>query len=404
MAEPGKVETSVETNQFAAISIGNDEANRLRLDIRPDFEIDLSSGWRGDLSLRLESAHAMVGLGSLQTYDEASHPLELGDSTRIEIDQATLSWRKRSTRVTLGKQTLAWGVLDGLQVTDRFDAVRRREAVFIDQRPDRMSRWGARAQFKHAGTRWDIAGVLDGTADQFAIPGDTYAVRAPRYRAGLPAAASLPDLHVKLSDEPTLGVKASRRFGANDASFLIIHGPDTEPVFRASTTGVALEYDSRTLVGATWQRSSGPRVWRLEAASISDQPVNLQSATPTTDDRQRWLVGLGVDWDLPDGLFANAQLGVDHITGPDLVRPSTDVVATLKLQKTLSNDTLRLGAELLASLNEGDGTFRPSISWRATDKVRLDAGLDLVWGEADGIFGQYAETDRVWIKTTFSLS
>jgi uncharacterized protein YfiM (DUF2279 family) len=329
--------------------------------------------------------------------------LTLGPDARIEIDEATLSWRKRSSRVTLGKQSFAWGVLDGLQVTDRFDAVRRREAVFTERRPERISRWGARAEFNWGDVRWDIAGSIDGASDQLTNPGDTYAVRAPRFRAGLPAGAALPELVVTTPDEPTLGIRGARRFGASDFSALVIHGPDTEPVFRPSPAGVALEYDTRTLVGATWQTSAGARVWRVETAWVPDQPVNLEGISLATETRSRWLAGAGLDWDLPDEVFLNAQLGVDHVEGDGLVRPNTDVITTLKIQRSFSNQTWKASAELLGSLTDGDGTFRPALSWQVNDRLRLQAGIDLVWGDADGIFGQFSNTDRAWLKVRWMV-
>lgn len=402
-ADSIKVDHSLEAVQTLATGIDDGEADFAKLEIRPDFNVRFNRAWRADVALRFEGATGDTGLGSVETYGDVSRPLTLGPDARIEIDEATLSWRKRSSRLTLGKQTFAWGVLDGLQVTDRFDAVRRREAVFTEQRPQRISKWGARAEFNRAGVRWDIAASFDGTSDQPANPGDTYAVRAPRFRAGVPAGAPLPDLRVVTPDEPTLGIRGSRRIGGSDFSALVIHGPDTEPVFRPASTGVTLEYDMRTLVGATWQTSAGARVWRVETAWVPDQPVNLEGPSLATDTRSRWLAGAGVDWDLPNDLFLNAQLGVDHVDGDELVRPNTDVISTLRIQRSFSNQTWNASAELLGSLTDGDGTFRPALSWQANDRLRLQAGLDLVWGDEDGIFGQFRDTDRAWFKVRWMV-
>ena len=65
-------------------------------------------------------------------------------SSRKKLERATLGWRRGRDRVTLGKQTIAWGVFDGLQVTDRYDPVRRHDAVLGDVRPERIARSDAR--------------------------------------------------------------------------------------------------------------------------------------------------------------------------------------------------------------------------------------------------------------------
>ncbi|MEL7109786.1 MAG: DUF1302 domain-containing protein [Pseudomonadota bacterium] len=398
-----KLKPSLEASYKFAQGLDSSVADQSYIQVKPKITARWNRHWKAALAVRAEGAFDETGLGSVDTFDNHSKPLEFGRDGRLEIEEATLSWRKRSTRITLGKQTFAWGVLDGLQVTDRFDAVRRREAVFTDQRPERLSKWGARAEFDLAGTRLDIAAALDGSGDQLVTPGDSFSVRAPRFRAGLSIAAQTPDLSTDLSNNPTLGARAARRFGDSDASILVIHGPDTEPVFRTRPAGASLNYDTRTLLGATWQRSAGSRVWRVETALVFDQPVNLQSATLETDTRQRWLGGVGLDWDLRDGAFLNAQLGVDHIEGDNLVRPNTDVISTIKLQKSFSNQTWLASAEVISSLSDGDGTLRPALSWQVDDRHRLQIGADLIWGDREGLFGQFKDNNRVWVKTTWTL-
>jgi hypothetical protein len=98
------------------------------------------------LVLRLEATGSDIGLGTLSTYVDNSQPSELGSDARLEIDTVVIRWRKRANRVTGGKQTLACGVLDGLQIADRFDAVRRREGIFTSNRPEKISRWGMRLE------------------------------------------------------------------------------------------------------------------------------------------------------------------------------------------------------------------------------------------------------------------
>lgn len=402
-AETLRLNHSVEVIQESALALEDEGGDLFRLAFKPKLNARMGRAWRADIDLRLEGAVGDVGLGTDTTYADISQPLVLGPDARLEIDEATLSWRSRATRLTLGKQSVAWGVLDGLQVTDRFDATRRREAVFIEHRPDRLSRWGARAEFEWAGVRWDAAMALDGTVDQLALPGDTFASAAPRFRAGLPVGAPTPEISVDVPNQPTLGLRAARRFGASDTSLLVISGPDTEPAFRAAPGGVTLTYDTRTLLGATWQRGAGSKVMRMEAAWIADQPVNIEAPVPTVETRARWLAGFGLDWDMAESTFLNAQIGVDHVEGDRLVRPSTDVIATVRLQKSLANDTWKLSAEMLGSLSDGDGTFRPAVSWQVSDQLRLSGGVDVIWGDASGLFGQFDEADRAWLRASWAI-
>lgn len=402
-ADALKLDTGISIEQIVAFGFDSGDLDQARLSLLPEVNLRWGRQWSAELDLRMEAAWSDTGLGTLANYDEFSRPQKFGSDARLEIDKAVVTWRKRSDRLTLGKQTLAWGVLDGLQVTDRFDAVRRREGVFTRQRPERISRWGMRLEKRWLNVQWDTAVLFDGTADQFAQPGDTFEVRAPRLRAGIPAAASLPPIQTVISDSATAGLRAKKTLGSGDLSLLLIHGPDTEPVILTANGVPTITYADRSLFGLTWQYGAGARVWRVESAYIPNQTLNLESPVPRTERRERLLAGAGLDWDLPDNLFMNLQLGVDHVDGEGLVRPNTDVISTLRLQKSYANDTVRVSAEVLSNLADGDGTFRPGVAWQWSDQLRIEAGLDIIWGDARGLIGQFDGADRLWLRATWAI-
>jgi hypothetical protein len=402
-AQNPKLNVGLKVEQMLAVGLETKDLDQARLTLLPEARLRWKRNWSVELGLRLEAASSDTGLGTLSTYDDNSQPIELGSDARLEIDTAVIRWRKRANRVTVGKQTLAWGVLDGLQVTDRFDAVRRREGIFTPNRPERISRWGMRLETKWAGIQWDAATVFDGTGDQLAKSGDVFSIRAPRLRAGLSTDAPLPDLDVSVSSKVTYGLRARRSLGAADVGLLVFQGPDTEPVITNEGGQITLDYPSRTLLGVTLQRGSGNRVWRFEAAFIPDQRVNLISPTPVTGQRKRLLAGFGLDWDLPDSVFINLQLGVDSISGKGAVRQDTDVITTLRLQKSFANDRLLASVEILSNLADGDGAYRPGVAWQVNDALRLETGLDLIWGEFDGLIGQFNGDDRVWLRATWAM-
>lgn len=375
--------------------------SQARVTLLPETRLRMGRNWSAEGRLRLEGAASDTGLGTRETYSTLSEPWQSGNDVRLELDAATLSWRKRTTQLTLGKQTVAWGVLDGVQVTDRFDAVRRREVVFTQERPERIARWGARARFRLGDTRLDAAAAFDGTVNQLARAGDAFDIRAARSRGGLPAGIIPTRIDVDTPDDPTFGLRASRTIGTSDSSIMVIRGPDTEPVFLADGTGVELSYPTRTLLGATWQRAAGAQVWRLEGAYIPRQPVNAAPAPGLVTAREsRWLIGSGLDWSLPGGIFLNAQLAVDHINAgdADLARPETDVVSTLRIQRSFSNERWRAALEMINVLSDGSGSLRPALTWQQGDSLALDLGADLIWGQERELIGQFEPASRVYLR------
>lgn len=260
----------------------------------------------------------------------------------------------------------------------------------------------------------DAAAAFDATVSQLPLAGDAFSPAAPRLRAGFGPETPSPALRVSPrthnTSEATVGLRLSRELTGSEASVVIISGPETDPVFAmpasAESPGIELRYPRRTLLGATLDRSDGPRIWRFEFAYIPDQPVNIPAgAAVAVTDRPRWLAGLGLDWNLPQDVFLNLQIGADHIDAGEagLVRPDTDVIATLRLQRAFQNERLWLKSEILGTLSEGDGTFRPWVEWRQSDNLSISVGADLVWGKQDGLFGQYEDQSRLWsrITTTF---
>lgn len=388
-----------------------------RLSIRPSLRLRAGEDWTIDLAGRVEAAYDRTGLGTTRSYSPASRPLIDSENTRLEIDQFVLGRRFGANRLSIGKQTLPWGVLDGIQITDRFDPVRRRDFVLSELRPERLARWGLR--WRHDGDAWraDLAVAFDPTVNQLAQAGDRFEPLAPRLRGGLPSALDSTTLDIVQSDrdrywrDATYGLRLSRAIGRADASALFLSGPDTDPLLRLSgldpqSATIQLDYPRRELIGATLEVPEGSRVWRLELAHIPNQPINVAGAEAlNSDERGRTLAGIGMDWNAPEGWFVNAQLAVDRLSSgrPEPVRPQTDVIATLRAQRGFVQDTLKFRSEILASLSDGDGVVRAALDWQFSDPLRLSVGADWLFGTRDGLFGQYRDASQLWVRMTFSF-
>lgn len=396
----------------SAFRFSDGDISMARITALPEIKLRFGKRWRSQLIGRMDISGANTGLGSVETFSPPSKPFVREDHVRLDIERAVLTWRKRYTRITLGKQSVAWGVLDGLQVTDRFDAARRREFVFTDIRPERLGRWGVRARTRIAGISVDAAAAFDPTVSQLALQGNAFDVQAPRFRAGIPVGG--PDFRLVVSDRGTLlkngtyGLRLSKTFGPRTLSVLAIHGPDTDPVFQSGQTAnsVSLTYNNRTLIGATFEQAAGPFIVRLEGAVIPDQDVNVISIAPlSVSQRTRVLGGAGVDWRGSDGLLLNVQLGVDHLSGgPErLVRPRSDIISTVRLQKPFKQETWLARIEAISALTDGDGVVRPALEWQVSDLLRLLAGADVIFGTREGIFGQFRRQSRLWFRAEFAL-
>lgn len=388
-----------------------------RLSLRPELQLRFGEGWRLELAGRFEAAHDRTGLGAVGGFSPASRPLVDKDDLRLDIDQFVLSRRFGRHRLSIGKQTVAWGVLDGIQVTDRFDPVRRRDFVLTEVRPERLARWGLRWRIGGDGLNVDMAVAFDPTVNQQAGVGDRFQPRAPRQLGGLDLDLVAGDLVLEESardrywHDATLGIRLSHRLGRADASLLMLSGPDPDPVLKlgAALDGrplIELEHPRRQLIGATLEFAAGSRVWRFEVAHIPDQRINTDTDIPLShDQRSRTLAGVGVDWNAPGGWFVNAQLALDHLSSgsDEPVRPRSDIISTLRAQRSFVQDTVTFRSELLGSLSDGDGVIRASLDWQYSDPLRLSLGADWLFGTRDGLFGQFQDASQAWARVRFTF-
>lgn len=408
--------TIVSLDYRAAAQLDNTDITLSRFSANTQTRFNLNRQWSAQLDTRVEIADDDTGLGASNGYASLNSPLIDDDNTRVEIDRAYVQWRKQAHSLTLGKQVTPWGVLDGIQITDRFDPVRRRDFVFTDNRPDRLARWGARWRNKLGDLSIDTSFAIDGTVSQQADIGALFFNTSSRFTGGLDisntAVAISTQTRSHALKQSTLGVRFSYPVGQGDLSLLSFRGPDTDPILslqnRLPTKPIAVElaFKRRTLYGASYDVTLGETVLRAEMAYIPDQTVNILSNTPLqTTEVQRLLVGFGLDWNAPKQWFLNMQLAIDYIDSDafTLLRPSTDTVVTLRVQRTFFNSRLLFKGELLGTLNQGDGVIRPELAFEYTDKLTLRAGVDRLFGDENGQFGQFKQQSRIWFAATYTF-
>lgn len=375
--------------------------------------ITLNQAWRLNLEGRAQWADDQTGLGSISAFAQLSRPLIKTDHSRVEIDRAYVTFRHQTFTLKLGKQVTPWGVLDGIQITDRFDPIRRNDFILSDPRPSRISRWGLNSQANILNGNLEISLALDDTANQQANLVNAFSPTSSRFLGGL----ELTDAAQFTINTPkrehslqrsTAGVRFSGQTNNASYSLLTFHGPDTEPLLTLGDQGsvIVLTYPNRSLLGLTYDTNFAGMVLRSEFAYVPKQPINTQTDRPLSYAYlPRLLVGIGLDWRMSGDWFFNLQLAVDHFKAKEktLFRNQTDTLMTFKSQRSLYNDQVSVSLELIGSLSDNDGVLRPAISYDINDSISIETGLDWIFGDTQGIFGQFSQQSRVWLKLTYRL-
>ncbi len=398
------------------VGFNGQQPSKLRFTAKPQVKIGLRKRVDLNVATRLEFADDETGLGDTSSFSDLSAPFLDEQNAKIYLDQLNLLIRKSKTRFILGKQVVAWGVLDGIRITDAVNPVDLRESVATEHRPERVPIWAARLQTKVKDTNIEFVFAPDPTTNQVAERGDLFSRAAPRFLGGFQASDTA-GLVVQREGrneylkDAVYAIRVGKNIGAFESHLTVISGPVQDPIFVVqqvpeNSPVVLLTHPRRTLIGVDLVRPIGSIVARFEAAFSENHPFNEQTpAGPTPVREDRLVIGGGMDWNAPGGFFVNAQLFADRVFNEEqnLTRPTTDVISTLRASRTFSNDKMEFRTEWLNSYTDGDGLVRFDLYRELGENYRVGVGADIFYGSDDGIFGQFSEQSRVrfQVKATF---
>lgn len=356
------------------------------------------------------------GKPDLRTYSGASRPATLGTAGTAELRDAYVDAMLGAAHLRLGKQQLVWGSLDGFKILDAFNPQSFREFILDDFPDSRIGLWTASLEWPVGSAVAQLAWAPDPTVHELPGPDAYFAFRAPRYRFGAPPEAPFPEqVGVDRPDDPwedgTVGARVTGFTHDWDWSVVAISGLNPRPyaTVESRPEGPTLvhNYRRRELYGFSFARSFGNTALRGEAAIRPDLTYNTRTEEGLLGATRQDNVSaaIGADVDGPADVFLSGQVFVDHVRNPapGLVRPETDWIVTLFARKTFLYETLRTELKWYASLTDGDGVIRPAISYAVSDSLSLRLGADVFYGDVSGVFGQFANRDRVILGLDMTL-
>jgi hypothetical protein len=150
-------------------------------------------------------------------------------------------------------------------------------------------------------------------------------------------------------------------------------------------------------------RFGAPLAWRAELSHQPSRWFNLRDeAGLRAEELQQTTLGIGADVVLPGNLLANLQFIWDrvHDAPSTLVRPDEDQLITLFLRRGFAYETLQTEVRWYHSLSDHDDTLVATLRYELSDDTRAYISSEWFSGSADGLFGQFAERDRVVIGIT----
>ncbi len=340
-------------------------------------------------------------------------PVRQDQGFEADIREAYLDLSAGDWDFRLGRQHIIWGEMVGLFFADVVSAKDLREFVLVDFDYLRIPQWAALGEYFKG----------DFHAEAVWIPVMSYN-KVGKYGADFfPSLATFPGYGVEVADERRpkdslentgYGARFSYLWSGWDVAGFFFSSPDLKAAYARTLVGGSTPLVRYTPVhervarmGGTFAKDVGAALVKGEIVYTRDRPFSVPRISEPDGlvplDLVDYVVGL--EYTTEQSLRLNFQFFGRYFT-----RYDTDVVPDRHetgVSALVSREfpRLRLEPEILFiySLNRPDWLLSAKLAWRLDEAWRLRFGVDLLQGPADGLFGQYADKDRVFGELRYSF-
>lgn len=322
------------------------------------------------------------------------------------VDYSAGDWDLR-----LGRQHVVWGEMVGLFFADVVSARDLREFILPDFDVLRIPQWAARVEYFSADSHAELLWIPAPSIDDVGKPGaDFYPTPLPGPGGTVIRGEAKPARKLANSN---YGLRLSTLQAGWDVSAFYYHSIDVSATYyRDVLPGPAPvfvyqpRHDAIDQIGATLAKDLGWTVLKGEAVYTDGRKSNVTRlsqdtglvAQPSLD------YALGLDFELPAQTRLNLQL-IQRIVGNydrDTLQDRVESAASILLEGKLAPG-LEAHLLLIASLNRDDWLLRPRLSWNLARNWRLACGVDVFHGPPTGLFGRYAQRDRVYAELRYAF-
>jgi len=371
-------------------------SQKLQLMIEPELETEVGKDSNITTIVRLR-------------IDEKDN-LSPGDHTQAELREFYLDTSIKDSIVILGKQQVVWGKSDGLKVLDIVNPQNFREFILDDFDQSRIPLWTVNAEIPINNVTLQLLLIPDQTYHEFAKPGSDYQFTSPVIIPPSPAGANVqikptitPD---KILQDADAGFRLSTFSHGWDLTLnYLYHYNDTPVSFRkVNNTAGGLNFDitpqyKRThLIGGTFSNTFGDLTFRGELGYLTDKYITTTNSFDTDGVVKTGELKyvLGFDWYGFTDILLSTQIFQTYLDNhkTSMIQEQLNTQITFLIKQDYMNETLHAEILALHDIDYKDGMLRLKLTYEYNDEINVYAGADIFYGNKDGLFGQFKETDR----------
>jgi len=405
-----------------ALGFDKGETQLAEISYKPELSGRLNDGIDYFVSSRLRAFSSQAleqGTMSNQS-DSRSHINRrsfIGDNIELELKEAYADIFTDNGYLRIGKQTVVWGQADGLRVLDQINPLNYREFILGDIEDRRIALWMAKLEHSFA----------DITAEFIWLPDHSYN-DSPN---SAPFKPTSPRLVPRLSESfrgTVIRQPSDRpnRFIRDDDYALRLSGfsqgwdwslnafyfyDDSAAIDVDSELGseviLSPSYKRSLLFGGSASNAFDKLTFRSELAYQTNkhQLVNNKPGLNTLNKTEKFdqiSSVLGLDYQLSANTLISGQLFVSALLDSGDIEQTYNS-ATLLARQELLNDTIILEGLIIHDLDKSDGSLQLSAKYYLDDAITLKAGMDVFYGDREGLYGQFREASRMTVGLEYNF-
>jgi hypothetical protein len=373
------------------------------------FKLEASGPISHDISYKVSGLTEYDAIFDLTNhYNEA---VEDDQEKNYELRDAYVDIGFDNFDIRLGKQQIVWGQAVGVFFADIVNPKNLREYILPDLEEIRIPVWAADVEWYTGENTFEFVFIPFPKFNEIGVQGAEFDFRERYSMDGLEQRTS--------SEEPGFGVD-NVEFGLRwstlqnglDASVFFYHGYDKFAVnYRTITYSpdlvfvVSPEYEKMNTFGATFSYEILGGVAKGELIYNSGKYFSVSDLNDTDGvikkDKVEYL--LGFDHTFYDTIDTNIQFMHSMVLNHQetILEEDHRLYLSFWAQTSLLDARLELEMFVMGNLKYSDFMFRPKLTWKAADCLRLILGADIFAGEEKGDFGYFKDNDRIYLITTW---
>lgn len=374
--------------------------------LTPNMGFSILGRLRGDTQDQIEPGDPGSQSDSRSDWNRRAF---IGDNLDAEIREAYADIYAGDWFFRLGKQQVVWGQADGLRVLDQVNPLSFREFILGDFEDRRIPLWMANLERSLGSVTVQFLWIPDHTYNEVPSAG-TFQPTSPLLVPSPPTdffgtvrriQADRPD---QLITDDDYGIRLTGFSYGWDWSLNALYSyGDTQVIGQQRNDDgilvIAPRYERSLLIGGSASNAFGKFTLRAELGYATNKYVLTDTAIDEEGVSKSAELSsvIGLDYQLDADTLFSGQVFLSvlpsHPRG--VIRDQTTGAISLLARHELYNDTVKLEGLLIHDLNQDDGLLQSSLIYNLTSSVTLSAGIDVFYGDSDGVYGQFDEADRI---------